>query len=125
MTPSSISTNTMGGYVRGKPPVRPNGRRTLLLVIGVCLLSLVVFSQLGENGILSWFELRGAVDQLQENVATLEADNTDLETDIQALQDDPSTLEKLAREGHNMRSPQEEVLLVLPAEKTGLAPHND
>ena len=105
---------SMGGFVRFKPPTRGNRLRSVLLVTALILLGLVVVSQLGENGIISWLHLRGELAGLEREVETLEAANAELRRQLDALANDPETLERIAREKYNMRAKGEEVLVVLP-----------
>jgi cell division protein FtsB len=68
--------------------------------------------QFGENGIFALFHLQAHEARLRQEVVALEADNTELAGQIGALATDPAALEKLAREKHNMRRPDEAVLTV-------------
>jgi cell division protein FtsB len=104
-------------FVRGRPSVGVLNRHSLSLVVGAGLLVLLVLSQLGENGIVSWFNLRARHTQLQEDVARLEEENEALRARLDALATDPEALEKIAREKYNMRREGEEVLIVIPREK--------
>ncbi|MGD9549002.1 MAG: septum formation initiator family protein [Candidatus Krumholzibacteriia bacterium] len=116
---------SMGGYVRGQQPARRDGRRTALLAIAFILLGLVVVSQLGENGVISWLRLRGELAALEQEVQALEAANAELRQQIDALANDPETLEKIAREKYNMRAEGEEVLVVLPPRPAEGTPGSD
>lgn len=104
-------------FVRGRPSVGVLNRHSLSLVIGAGLLVLLVLSQLGENGIVSWFGLRARHAQLEQDVARLEEENAALRARLDALATDPEALEKIAREKYNMRREGEEVLVVIPREK--------
>ena len=104
-------------FVRGRPSVGVLNRHSLSLLIGAGLVVLLVLSQLGENGIVSWFNLRARHARLEEDVARLEEENRALKARLDALENDPFALEKLAREKFNMRREDEEVLMVLPKEK--------
>jgi cell division protein FtsB len=103
------------GFFRGHPPGAALARRTLCFCLGAFLIVLLVLSQLGENGLVSWFRLRDRQQDLQKEVATYENNIAELERRLEAIRNDPAALEKLAREKHNMRRPDEEVLTVLPA----------
>ena len=46
------------GFVRGAPPERKLARRSLKLLAAGAVLALAALSQLGENGLASWFQLR-------------------------------------------------------------------
>jgi cell division protein FtsB len=104
-------------FVRGRPTVGVLNRHSVSLLVGAGLLVLLVLSQFGENGIVSWFGVRARHRQLQEDVVRLEDENTRLRARLDALANDPEALEKLAREKYNMQRADEEVLLVLPRDK--------
>ncbi|MDX2474330.1 MAG: septum formation initiator family protein [Candidatus Krumholzibacteria bacterium] len=103
------------GFVRGnQQQANALARRSLFVVLGLGLVALVALVQFGENGIFAFFNLRGHEGQLQREVVQLETDNQQMDRQLEALTTDPEALEKLARERHNMRREDEEVLLVLP-----------
>jgi len=90
------------GFIRGTPTGSVLARHSLAILVGAGLLMMLTLSQLGENGIVSWFHLASREKQLREEVIALDA-----------LENDPWALEKIAREEQNMRRPEEEVLTVL------------
>jgi cell division protein FtsB len=104
------------GFIRGQQAGSVLARHSLTILVGGGLLLMLTLSQLGENGIVSWFHLVSREKQLQEEVAALEQENRELTERLEALKNDPAALEKFAREELNMRRPDEEVLMVLPAE---------
>jgi len=106
-----------GAFIRGNPGVGVLARHSLAILVGSGLLMMLVLSQLGENGIVSWFHLVGREKELRAEVATLEQQNRELTARLEALKNDPQALEKIAREEQNMRRPEEEVLIVLPQVK--------
>lgn len=114
MSPSFRRSHTAGEYVRGRQPRRAIARGGLAILGALLLIGLVVLSQLGENGFMSWRRLQQRQRQIAAEVSGLEATNAALQQKIDALAEDPFTLEKIAREEHNMRRPDEEVLQVLP-----------
>ena len=86
----------------------------VLLGGGVLALgALFLLGQFGDTGVASWWKLKAEEAQLKEEVTGLEAANLELEARLEALAKDPAALEKLAREHHNMRREDEEVLKVL------------
>ncbi len=112
-----MSTNeptARDGFVRGNQQGNTLARRSLFIVLGLGLLALVTLVQFGDSGIFAFFRLQGREAELQQEVAELEEQNGNLDQQLQALANDPDALEKLAREKHNMRRPEEEVLMVLP-----------
>ena len=87
--------------------------RILLTGAGLAMAALFLLAQFGDTGVASWWKLRAQETQLQEEVAELESANLELQARLDALANDPEALEKLAREGHNMKAQDEEVLKVL------------
>ena len=108
-------TNTADGFLRGPQSDGSLARRTLYLIIGAFLATLLALSLLGENGLGSWVRLRGAESRLEKDVAALEEGNRELDEKLEDLESDPGAVEKIAREEYNMQMPDEEVLLILPA----------
>jgi cell division protein FtsB len=104
------------GFIRGNPSGSVLARHSLAILVGGGLLMILVLSQLGENGVVAWFNLSGRESQLREEVVTQEEANQDLTRRLDALHNDPGALEKLAREEENMRLPEEEVLMVINPE---------
>ena len=88
--------------------------RRVLSVVGLASLAgLFLFGQLDDSDVMAWLSLRQDTRRLSEDVRNLEAGNAELEDRIEAIADDPLALEKLAREKHNMRRADEEVLTVI------------
>ncbi len=111
-----MSTNrptARDGFVRGKQPGNALARRSLFFVFGLGLAALVTLVQFGENGIFAFFNLQAREVELSQEVTELEVGNQELDRQITALAEDPEALEKLVRENHDMRGPEEEVLRVL------------
>ncbi len=105
------------GFIRGNPAGSVLARHSLAILVGTGLLMMLVLSQLGENGIVSWFHLASREKQLREEVTSLEKQNQELIECLEALKNDPRALEKIAREEQNMQRPEEEVLMVLPPDE--------
>ena len=102
------------GFVRGNQVSGGKvAKRSLLLVLIATLLVFLAVPLLGRNGLAAWFDLRRQEHDLQREVQTLAAENAVLDQQLEALADDPATLEKLARQQHNMRRPDEKVLHVV------------
>jgi len=113
-TDGTESPTAQDGFVRGKPTTTFFSRRSLFVLLGLGLMAFVAAGQIGTNGVFAYFELQKHEAELQQDVADLQAANGDLDQRLEALANDPEALEKLAREKHNMRREDEEVLLVLP-----------
>ena len=103
----------------GAPRALLRGRvwvpRAALWMAATTVLAGVALVQLGDNGVPAWRRLRTQDAQLGREVDTLTRRNVELRQELQALRDDPETLERLAREKAGMRRPGEEVMVVLPA----------
>ena len=111
----SKKTTTADGFVRGSRSDRSLARKSLTLILGSFLVTLLMLSLLGENGLGSWVRLHGLDQRLKNDVADLENQNQELQKKLKDLESDPDALEKIAREEFNMQKPGEEVLLILPA----------
>ena len=82
------------------------------------LLVLLALAQFGEDGLATYLKLRSHEKELVNDVLLLEKQNEKMRQQLVGLATDPITLEKRARQEHNMQKPQEEVLMVLPEEST-------
>ena len=115
--------NVLFGRKKKKPFAgqrRPTGLLNhRLLLAGAVLASAALFllGQFGESGVASWWKLRVAETHLQQEVTGIAAANQELEVKLDSLANNPEALEKIAREKHNMRDQDEEVLTVL--DRTG------
>ena len=105
---------TASGFVRGRRRGQSVARRSLWMLSGALALVFVAIPLLGENGLATWLRLRSREADLEEEVRLLREQNEALEARLDALANDPHTLEALAREQHNMRAEGEEVLVVMP-----------
>lgn len=92
------------------------GRRLLISLLGLALLSLVVHTVFGERGYLDLRKQQREVEQLEAKIKQLEAENKRLLEEIQALKTDPRAVERVAREELKMARPGEKVI-ILPSEK--------
>jgi len=102
-------------YLRGRRAA-PRVRLPLLwLAGGVVALALLVLV-LGENGLVAYLRLARERDRLQDHVQDLAVAADSLQARIDAVENDPEALERLARERYNLRRPGEEVLLLVPEE---------
>ena len=102
--------NTFAGQRRRSPFLN---HRLLLVGGALALAALFLLGQFGDTGAASWWKLKAQEKNLEKEVSELEEANTSLENNLDKLAKDPETLEKLAREKHNMHREDEEVLKVL------------
>lgn len=102
-----------GRFLRGSPPARSRAKRPfIILALGVGAL-IAIASLLGENGLPTYLRLRQRQSDLESEVRVLREREAEMETRIEALENDPDALEKLAREKYRMKLPGEEVIEVV------------
>jgi len=88
-------------------------RRSLVAVaLGTAAL-FALLTQLGENGIVALWQLKRETTELNREVADLQQHNDRMKHALEALANDPETLERIARR-YGFRREGEEVLQVLP-----------
>ena len=107
-------TMTIENEVRGADDHRPQGRATRLAIVSIALL---VSGLVATAGVKSAGDLRAArrsEQALVERIAEARLHIRDLEARVARLDDDPATLERLAREQLGMVRPGD-VVIVLPA----------
>ncbi|HEV8309741.1 MAG TPA: septum formation initiator family protein [Methylomirabilota bacterium] len=85
---------------------RPHPGWIVAGLLGLLLLAAVV----GENGVLQLWRLRKEVEALHRDVQALEAENDRLSQAITELRDDPTVMERIAREELGLVRPGERVL---------------
>jgi cell division protein FtsB len=81
--------------------------RWIPYLVGLCILSLLVLSLLGERGAFHLWRLRGEKAKLDEENYRLQKENETLRQRISMLRNDDFYLEKLAREDLNLVRPGE------------------
>ena len=79
-------------------------------VVAAILALLLVAGLFGDKGLLQLGRLRAEVEALHRDVQALEAENERLSRAIADLRDDPSVLERIAREELGLVRPGERVL---------------
>ncbi len=107
------SGSDLRAYAHGLPQRGELARRSLVILVVVAAAAFAVLAQLGENGIVAWWRLRGETARLEAQVARTEVANAAVRRRLADLAADPEALEFLARERYGMRRPDEEVLKVL------------
>lgn len=106
-----------GRFLRGTPPVRRLTRRWLVVGFVMAALLFLLFPLVGDNGVGAFMRLSAERDRLRLEVEELERQKSELQRQIDTLRDDPAALERLARERHNMRGPEEQVLVIVPPQR--------
>jgi cell division protein FtsB len=108
-------------FVRGGPSRADFARRSLVaLVLGAAAL-FALLTQLGDNGIVALWRLRGEARTLEREVAALSRHNDRMQAILESLAKDPETLERIARQ-YGFRREGEEVLTVRPLRPDPAAP---
>lgn len=79
-------------------------------IVAAVLALLLVAGLFGDKGLLQLWRLRAEIEALHRDVQALEAENERLSRDIAELRDDPSVLERIAREKLGLVRPGERVL---------------
>ena len=103
--------------------VRSGRRRSFaLLVAAVVAVWLLVMLVGGDSGVLAMFRARSRLDDLQAQVAVLEAENQRLREEVRRLEHDDGAVERIAREELLMARPDEEILLVPAPSKHPVVP---
>lgn len=93
----------------------PVSRRHWLVAAGALLLLLLCLHQVfGQNGYFTLRARRKEVRELELEVRRLAEENQRLERDIERLRNDPSAIERVAREEMKLARPGE-VIYTLPA----------
>jgi cell division protein FtsB len=87
-------------------------RRAATLASILLLIALAVGSLFGDSGILHLLQERERVGALRRELEEVKAENGRLAEAIQALQSDPRSIERLAREELGLAAPGEIVFLV-------------
>jgi cell division protein FtsB len=103
-------------FLRGRPGGGRIARRTVLLTLGGALLLLLLYPVVGANGLSAFLRLRGDRSRMQTEVDRLEAEQARLTEEIAAMQRDPNTLERIARERYNLQRTDEQVLRLVPVD---------
>ena len=69
-----------------------------------------------ENGLRTWWELRGELSEAQDRIGRLQEANRDLREQVRDLRDDPWAMERAIREDLQLARPGEAVVRFVPVE---------
>jgi cell division protein FtsB len=89
-----------------RPAWLPQPRWVVAGLVGL----LLVVAVLGNKGLLHLLRVQGEVETLQRDIQTLETENARLSRAIAELRDNPSVIERIAREELGLVRPGERVL---------------
>lgn len=111
---------------RAKQAARPSARKaapkqtffqrwggTIFVLVLMALVAHVLF---GEHGFLAMRRAQQEVEKLRQDIAQLNAGNTQLSKEIQALKSDPQLIERIAREEMGLAR-HGELIFKLPPKK--------
>jgi len=89
--------------------------RIAVSVFGLLTVAMLLLAVYNEKGAVAVHARSLKLDALQKENQSIERENKKLNDEIQALQNDPAAIEKLAREKQNLVRP-DEIILVVPEE---------
>ena len=89
---------------------------------GVVLFILLQVFIFQDEGLYRLFQLRSEIDELENRISTLEAQNEELSKERDRLLNDPEYLERIARERFRMAKPGEKVFHVIIERKSEPTP---
>lgn len=93
-------------------PLQEN--RFLKIVIFLVVVALLWIILLPGSGLLSLWKKRSELKTLQQQNIMIDRENTQLQEDIDRLQNDPAYLEEIARKQHNLLKKNERVFEFKP-----------
>jgi cell division protein FtsB len=109
------------------PPVKPTVRRESLLrhqagtAIAIALVALAIHGVFGPHGLLAMHRTKQEVERLQLEIKQLNEENRQLSEQVKALESDPATIERIAREEMGLVRPGE-LIFKLPPKSTETVP---
>jgi cell division protein FtsB len=89
--------------------------RIALGVFGLLTVAMLLLTVFNEKGALQVHAQAKKLTSIESEIAKLDSENKQLNTEIQALRTDPATIEKVAREELKLVKPGE-IILVTPSE---------
>jgi cell division protein FtsB len=81
-----------------------------IILIGTVVLALVVYLFINEYGFNKRFDKEAAIAQINNEIDSTKVEIATLKREIDSLKTSKSTIEHVAREKYNFRSPNEKVL---------------
>jgi len=96
-------------------------RRNAIFVMALLSLAMLMHEVFGQNGYLTLRRERKEYSDLQQQIQTLSQQNQELERKINALKNNPSAVEKQARDQLHLAKPGE-IIYMLPGKNSSTAP---
>ncbi len=87
--------------------------RIALGVFGLLIVAILLLAVFNDKGALEVHAQANKLDAIENEITKLDAENKQLNSEIQALRTDPTTIEKFAREELKLVKPGE-IVLVTP-----------
>jgi len=92
-------------------------RKLVLAAVGFFFLVILISSFFGRKGLIEIYRAKGKYEALLQEIRSLEARKSQLQREIEALQNDPKAVEKEAREKLWLIKPDEKVIVKKEEEK--------
>ncbi len=96
-------------------------RRNAIFVMALLSLAMLMHEVFGQNGYLTLRRERKEYSDLQQQIQTLSQQNQELERKINALKNNPSAVEKQARDQLHLAKPGE-IIYMLPGKNSPTPP---
>jgi len=127
--PQVVVTNTESVKTQAPPPLRrrrvqpvvppsPIRRRLLNYILALVTVVLVVDALVGDKGLIETMRARRQYANVAASLAVLRQQNALLRDDIRRLEEDPATIESIARQELGLMRPGELLFVVKDADKT-------
>jgi len=92
-------------------------RKLVLAAVAFFFLVILISSLFGKKGLIEIYRAKGNYEALLQEIRSLEARKSQLQKEIEALQNDPRAVEKEAREKLWLIKPDEKVIIKKKEEK--------
>lgn len=92
------------------------------MLLGSLLLGVLAHDVFGERGFLAMRRSQKEVEVLQQEIALLNAENSRISAEVQALKTDPKMIERIAREELNLARKGEFIFKLPPKPQTHTTP---
>ena len=99
-------------------PPSPIRRRLLNYILALVTVVLVVDALVGDKGLIETMRARRQYANVAASLAVLRQQNALLRDDIRRLEEDPATIESIARQELGLMRPGELLFVVKDADKT-------
>ena len=88
--------------------------KTLFIILGLIFLVGAVYIFFNDEGILKYLKLKNEVNNLKQQITTVDIDNKNIQAEIDSLQNKvPAKIEKIAREKYGMIRKGEKTIKII------------